>query len=272
MLSQTFAGTRAVKRKWPHVPGKYIVLDPAAPVAVTSLGSVALAHELAVSAPEGLCITGKLETENIGIEKILKNVLANPAIRFLVCAGAEPPKHLAGATLLALFRSGIDARGRIPGAPGMRPVLPNTTPDEVEAFRRQVEPVDMIGCTDAALIAAKVRELSGRAVRSPSPPAPDTPRSVSRVLASAPAPDRIKLDKGGYFVIGIEADVILVEHYDYRDRLLHVIEGKDARAVYWTLISKGWVTRIDHAAYLGKELARAELCMKQGAEFEQDGA
>jgi tetrahydromethanopterin S-methyltransferase subunit A len=93
-LSRTFASTKAVNRAWPYVPGKYFVVEPAAPVAVTTLGSVALAPELAKSAPKGLCIVGKVETENIGIEKIIKNILSNPAIRFLICAGKEPPKHL----------------------------------------------------------------------------------------------------------------------------------------------------------------------------------
>ena len=92
LLSRTFASTKATKRAWPFVPGKYFVLDPAAPVAVTTLGSVALSEQLAEAAPQGLCIVGKLETENIGIEKIIKNILSNPAIRFLICAGNEPPE------------------------------------------------------------------------------------------------------------------------------------------------------------------------------------
>jgi tetrahydromethanopterin S-methyltransferase subunit A len=275
-LSRTFATTKPVNRTWPYVPGKYFVVDPAAPVAVTTLGSVALAQELAKSAPKGLCIAGKVETENIGIEKIIKNVLSNPAIRFLICAGAEPPKHLTGATLLALFKNGVDAARRIPGSPGMRPMLPNTRPEEVEAFRQQVEPVDMIGCTEIAPIAARVEELSARRPdRAMTPPLPlglNAPQTAPRVLATAPSPDDIKLDKGGYFVIDIDKETIVVEHYDYKERLLHVVEGKDARAIYWTLISNGWVTRLDHAAYLGKELARAEFSIRHAVDFEQDGA
>lgn len=275
-LTRTFATTRPVRRRWPHVPGRYYVVDPAAPVAVTTLGSVALAQELAGSAPDGLCIAGKVETENIGIEKIIKNVIANPAIRYLVCAGVEPPKHLTGATLLALFKNGIDQTRRIPGSPGMRPVLPNTRPEEVEAFRQQVEPVDMIGCTDIATIAARVGELSRRAPKrgtaAPRSALPDRGDAMLRVVASAPPPDRIKLDKAGYFVISIENGVIVVEHYDYRERLLHVAEGKDARSLYWTLIGNGWVTQLDHAAYLGKELARAEFSIRHGLDFEQEGA
>ena len=106
---------------------------------MTTLGSVALAEEVGESPPQGLCIVGKVETENIGIEKIIKNVISNPAIRYLICAGHEPPKHLTGATMIALLNEGVDENNRISGAPGMRPVLPNTSVEEVQAFRQQVK-------------------------------------------------------------------------------------------------------------------------------------
>jgi tetrahydromethanopterin S-methyltransferase subunit A len=271
-LSRAFATTKPRRKTWPHVPGTYFVADPRAPVAVTTLGSVALAAAVSRDAPAGLCIAGKLETENIGIEKIVKNVVPNPAIRYLVCAGNEPPRHLSGATLLALFANGIDERQRIPGAPGMRPVLPNTSAAEVQAFRAQVQPIDMIGCTEVGAICARVAELATTA--RPAGPAQTrlVLEEVERVTATGTDPDRIKLDKAGYFVIHIEGDVLLVEHYSYREELLRVIEGCDARSIYLTLIRKGWVSRLDHAAYLGRELARAEWSLKNGLPFVQDGA
>lgn len=277
LLSRVFATTKPRRKAWPHVPGTYFVTDPHAPVAVTTLGSVALAEAVSRNAPAGLCIAGKVETENIGIEKIVKNVVSNPAIRYLVCAGNEPPRHLSGATLLALFANGIDERQRIPGAPGMRPVLPNTSAAEVQAFREQVQPVDLIGCTDVARIHARVVELAQAAAARPRlrpgralEPAGRAP--IERVVAAGASPAHIKLDAAGYFVIHIEGDVLVVEHYSYRDELLRVIEGRDARRLYLTLIGIGWVSRLDHAAYLGKELARAESSMKSGLPFVQDGA
>ena len=79
-LSRIFASTKARKAEWPFVPGAYFVADSGAPVAVTTLGSVDLAREVSLEAPAGLCIVGKVETENIGIEKIIKNVLSNKAM------------------------------------------------------------------------------------------------------------------------------------------------------------------------------------------------
>jgi tetrahydromethanopterin S-methyltransferase subunit A len=276
-LSRTFASTKPKRKTWPFVPGSYFVTDPTAPVAVTTLGSVPLAEAVSRNAPSGLNIVGKVETENIGIEKIIKNIVSNPSIRYFVCAGNEPPRHLTGATLIALFENGMDESHRIPGAPGMRPILPNTSAAEVLAFREQVELVVMIGCTDVATIHARVSELAQMAGAKSGfefQPSGEFGQegSVERVLASRIDPKRIRLDKAGYFVIHIEGDLLLVEHYDYKDRLLRVIEGRDARSIYLTLILNGWVSTLDHAAYMGKELARAESSMRTGVGFVQDGA
>jgi dihydropteroate synthase len=37
------------------------------------------------------------------------------------------------------------------------------------------------------------------------------------------------------------------------------------------LLADGRVSRLDHAAYLGAELCRAELALRLGRSFEQDG-
>lgn len=276
-LSRAFASTKPRRKTWPYVPGSYFVMDPDAPVAVTTLGSVALAEAVSWHPPAGLCIVGKVETENIGIEKIIKNVVSNSAIRYLICAGDEPPRHLTGATLMALFANGMDRRKWIPGSPGMRPVLPNTSAAEVQAFREQVQLIDMIGCTDVSAIHARIAELVCTVVAKPASRhecsrAPAGQEEIERVIAAGTDPGRIKLDEAGYFVIHIEGDVLLVEHYGYDEKLIRVIEGRDARSIYLTLIRNGWVSRLDHAAYLGKELARAEWSIKHRSGFVQDGA
>jgi tetrahydromethanopterin S-methyltransferase subunit A len=56
-----------------------------------------------------------------------------------------------------------------------------------------------------------------------------------------------------------------------KTKLLRVIEGRDARSIYGTIIQSGWVSQLSHAAYLGKELTRAELSLKHGFNFVQDG-
>ena len=119
-----------------------------APVAVCTLNSEALAGSLAKRQPDGLAIIGTMHTENLGIERVIKNVLANPNIRFLVLCGEDTLQavgHLPGQSLECLFRNGLDDRGRINGARGRRPVLKNVSLKEVRAFTNQVELVSFIG-------------------------------------------------------------------------------------------------------------------------------
>ena len=82
------------------------------------------------------------------------------------------------------------------------------------------------------------------------------------------------MDESGYFVVIPQPDsaIITLEHYSYDNKLLRVVEGKVARDIYWTTVENGWVTQLSHAAYLGKELAKAELSIELGFRYVQDGA
>ena len=95
--------------------------------------------------------------------------------------------------------------------------------------------------------------------------------AVERVAAAGEDPLRIKLDKAGYFVVNVRDQSILVEHYSYQEKLLRIIEGHDARSIYLTIVRHGWVSKLDHAAYIGKELAKAELSIRYGFDYLQDG-
>src|SRR5262249_8059589 len=68
---------------WPIVPGEYVALceGPSCPVAVSTLASVDLVERLVAVRPRELCIVGKTETENIGLDKIIKNTITNPDMR-----------------------------------------------------------------------------------------------------------------------------------------------------------------------------------------------
>lgn len=260
---------------WPPVVGEYFVGDPAGPVAVTTLASVELAEELARHKPDRLAIVGKTETENIGLDKIIKNVITNPAIQFLIVTGQDSEGHQTGRTLLTLAENGIDARSRVIGSPGKRPVLQNVSAAEVEAFRAQVQVVDMIGQVDVEPIKAQIEALAST-VSGSCGCSDCAPPSISTApIVTAVEPDRkVELDRAGYFVIVPLADkgAINVEHYGYDHTLLRVIEGGSARALYKLIIDNGWVTELSHAAYLGKELARAELSLNYGFKYVQDGA
>ncbi|MDI6782685.1 MAG: hypothetical protein QME64_01155 [bacterium] len=264
---------------WPPVPGEYFSFcdGPSCPVAVSTLASVELAENLARIRPKELCIVGKTETENIGIEKVIKNTITNPTIRFLLLAGKDAKGHQSGRTLYALWENGVDASMRVVGSTGSRPVLRNVTRNEVDAFRRQVKMVDIIGVEDTDKIIETIKYLS----REPSKTycgderAEETQRAQISTgpVIQAKEPAKVELDKTGYFVIIPQPDkgIITAEHYSYENKLLRVIEGKEARSIYGTIIDNGWITLLSHAAYLGKELAKAELAIKFGFKYIQDG-
>lgn len=54
------------------------------------------------------------------------------------------------------------------------------------------------------------------------------------------------------------------------DKPVNVIKGKTAESVYGKIMEMGLVKRLDHAAYLGSELAKAEIALRTGKEYIQD--
>ncbi len=258
--------------------GEYhiLALDARHPVAVSTLGDCELPDKLAARRPQGMCVVGKTETENIGIEKIIQNTLATPTLRYLILCGEDSAGHFSGQTLLSLFENGVNERMRIVGAKGKRPILANTSLQAVGAFTQQVEVVDMIGCTDVEVIAAKIEELAQKPLKPLDVTADPAllGNDIKVISAKEKDPNKVKLDRAGYFVIVPKADkgIILVEHYNYANQLLRVIQGDNARDLYWTIIENGWVGEMSHAAYLGKELTAAQLSMQMGFKYVQDKA
>jgi len=261
--------------------GEYHVLslEYSSPIAISTLGNPKLADRIAELKPRGLSIVGKTETENIGIEKIIKNVLATPSIRNLILCGKDSEGHYSGNTLLSLMNYGVDIKMRVIGSKGKKPVLSNTTSEEINAFRNQIEVTNLIDCEDLNTILDTIKDLqekatqgcrevsSGGAMESTSPP-------IEIITTKEKDPYKIKLDKLGYFVIVPKTSnkMIIVEHYSSTDQLLHMIKGENARNIYLTIIENGWVSEMGHAAYLGKELTKAEMSLKLGFKYIQDKA
>ena len=258
---------------WPPMPGDYTIVRYGGSVAVCTLNTEVLATDLADKRPEGLAIVGTMRTENLGIERIIKNVVANPQIRFLVLCGEDTQQavgHLPGQAMESLFRDGLDDRGRINGARGKRPVLKNVTAEEVAAFVQQVELVSLIGEQNTMGLAERVERLNDR---NPGEyPHQIRAMPIERIQALDAKP--LVLDKAGYFVVYPDArrNRLVVEHYTNQGVLNCVLEGTSTGALYGEAIDRGLLTRLDHAAYLGRELARAEHSLQNGTRFVQDAA
>ncbi|MFW9802500.1 MAG: tetrahydromethanopterin S-methyltransferase subunit A [Candidatus Thorarchaeota archaeon] len=141
---------------WPHVPGDFEVGDPDHSVAICTLGKK-------FHVPGSFAILGTCKTENIGIERVIINVISNPSIRFLILAGPEVPGHLTGSSMKALYENGVDADTRkIVDAPGAIPYIENVPLEGVERFRQQIEFVDMMNNSHADEIAEKAAKLQAK--------------------------------------------------------------------------------------------------------------
>jgi tetrahydromethanopterin S-methyltransferase subunit A len=92
----------------------------------------------------GSALAGTLQTENIGLEKVICNIVANPNIRYLIVCGPESPGHLVGDAILALAKNGTDDRKRIIGTEAPTPYLFNIPPEFVKRFREQVAVIDLV--------------------------------------------------------------------------------------------------------------------------------
>jgi Domain of unknown function (DUF4346) len=107
----------------------------------------------------------------------------------------------------------------------------------------------------------------------------------------------IELDEAGYFLIYLDRDTVQIcaDHYsntindqgvacdpetgeplpcggDLSRRSVQQFRGKSAKELCIEIFEKGDapVTRLDHAAYLGREFVRAELALYGNEEYVQD--
>jgi len=75
----------------------------------------------------------------------------------------------------------------------------------------------------------------------------------------------IEFDPAGNIRIGIEDGFIVAVHKD------RAVKGRKWEEIFNVLLKEDRVSLMDHAAYLGKELYKAELALRFNRSFEQDG-
>jgi len=135
---------------YPPEDGRYLRGNDSSPVAV----AIILNNDADKVPPEveklvragvesGAALSGTVQTENIGFEKIVCNIVANTNIRYLVLGGPESEGHLTGEALKALFSNGVDEKKRIIGTDAPHPFLFNLPMEFIERFRKQVALIDL---------------------------------------------------------------------------------------------------------------------------------
>jgi len=93
----------------------------------------------------GAALSGTLQTENIGIEKIVCNIVGNPNIRYIVLCGVDVEGHHTGDALRALVENGVNQRRTIIGSTAVTPYLLNIPKESIEHFRKQVTLINLLG-------------------------------------------------------------------------------------------------------------------------------
>ena len=152
------ANKKSAASGWPIAQGDFHAGDSQSPVAVITMGSH-LDEQAIVDA--GAAIAGSCKTENLGLEKIIANIISNPNIRFVLTCGTEVKGHLSGQSLNALHKGGVDG-GKIVGSKGAIPFIENLSTDHIKRFQEQIEIVDIMESEDLGQIKAKISELKGR--------------------------------------------------------------------------------------------------------------
>ncbi len=138
---------------WPVIKGEFDVGDVKSCVAVATAGS----HFSLFPIKAGAGISGPFKTENLGIEKIVANVISNPNIRFVIICGSEVKGHISGDALECLHKFGLKD-GRIVNAKGAIPFIENLDDKSVKRFQEQVQTVYMIDVEDEAKITAAIKD------------------------------------------------------------------------------------------------------------------
>lgn len=105
-----------------------------------------------VAIETGAALSGTLQTENIGVEKIVCNIVANPNIRYLIVCGNDVEGHNTGTAIKALIENGIDERRTIIGSQAKTPYLFNIPLEAISRFREQLTLIDLIGETGSEVI------------------------------------------------------------------------------------------------------------------------
>ncbi len=135
---------------YPSEDGRYLRGNDSSPVAVAIIlncDADKIPRELEdlvrAGIETGAALSGTVQTENIGFEKIVCNIVGNPNIRYLVVGGPESEGHLTGEALKALIQNGVDDKKRIIGTDAPHPFLFNLSVQMIERFREQLSLIDL---------------------------------------------------------------------------------------------------------------------------------
>jgi tetrahydromethanopterin S-methyltransferase subunit A len=135
---------------YPPEEGRYVRGNDASPVIVAIILNCdadkipsELENLVRAGIESGAALSGTVQTENIGFEKIVCNVVANPNIRYIIVGGPESEGHLTGEALKSLIQNGVDKKMRIRETSSPHPFLYNLPIQLIDRFRKQLSLIDL---------------------------------------------------------------------------------------------------------------------------------
>ncbi|MFQ5891488.1 MAG: tetrahydromethanopterin S-methyltransferase subunit A, partial [Candidatus Methanofastidiosia archaeon] len=146
-------------KEYPPEEGRYLRGNDFSPVAVVCILNTPqekipsqLENLIRYAVESGAALAGLLQTENIGIEKVVLNIISNPNIRFIILCGIESRGHLTGQTFKALIENGVDEKNFIIGSAAPTPYLYNLPKEFIKRFRAQITLIDLLESIDCELL------------------------------------------------------------------------------------------------------------------------
>ncbi len=139
------------------IPEEFYIGNTNSSICVCTLSSIKLLKELKNSKIiENVAISGRLFTENKGIDSIIKYVNQNKKIKTIIVCGKEVWGHKSGHSLFQLHKFGVDKNNRIINSTSPKPIL-TVSNSQIQYFQKEITLVNLINETNLQLIRNKIQ-------------------------------------------------------------------------------------------------------------------
>ena len=97
-------------------------------------------------------------------------------------------------------------------------------------------------------------------------------RKLNKAIDTSDIILKWKPDPKGYFTIKPipPREKVLVGHYNSKNTLKYTFAGITTLQIVQSIIERKLISRLDHAAYLGKEIEKAIIALKNNLSYVQD--
>jgi len=139
------------------IPEEFYTCNPDSSIAVCTLSSIDLLKKFTNSEIfNDISITGRLLSENKGIDSIIEYVNKHQKIKIIIVCGKEVWGHKSGHSLFQLHKNGIDKNKRIINSTSPDPFL-STSKSKIQYFQHNVTLVNLINEIDFEKISNKIK-------------------------------------------------------------------------------------------------------------------